>query len=38
MITLFPRQDDNDTLRREFAEAANQFHKWLTDTRLAYYV
>jgi len=29
------RQNENDELRRKFAEAANQFHKWLTDTRSA---
>lgn len=29
------RQIENDDLRRKFAEEANQFHKWLTDTRSA---
>jgi len=27
------RQDENDTLRKEFAKHANTFHQWLTETR-----
>ncbi|XP_076436788.1 spectrin alpha chain-like isoform X4 [Babylonia areolata] len=27
------RQEDNDQLRKQFAQAANTFHTWLTDTR-----
>ncbi|CAH3114647.1 unnamed protein product [Porites lobata] len=29
------RQEYNDNLRQEFAQAANAFHAWLTDTRVA---
>lgn len=27
------RQEDNDKLRKQFAQAANAFHQWLTDAR-----
>ena len=27
------RQEENDVLRKQFAQAANAFHQWLTDTR-----
>lgn len=27
------RQEENDVLRKQFAQAANAFHHWLTDTR-----
>ena len=27
------RQEYNDNLRQEFAQAANSFHAWLSDTR-----
>jgi len=30
------RQDENDTLRKEFAKHANIFHQWLTETRFAF--
>lgn len=30
------RQDENDTLRKEFAKHANTFHQWLTETRYKY--
>lgn len=29
------RQEYNDNLRQEFAQAANSFHAWLSDTRVA---
>ncbi|KAL5013103.1 hypothetical protein ScPMuIL_011654 [Solemya velum] len=29
------RQEENDQLRKQFAQAANAFHSWLTDTRAA---
>ncbi|CAH1785763.1 unnamed protein product [Owenia fusiformis] len=29
------RQEENDILRKQYAEAANQFHRWLTETRSA---
>ncbi|XP_052259701.1 spectrin alpha chain-like isoform X3 [Dreissena polymorpha] len=29
------RQEENDQLRKQFAQAANAFHGWLTDTRSA---
>merc|ERR1712226_477417 len=29
------RQEENDVLRKQFAQAANAFHGWLTDTRAA---
>jgi len=29
------RQEENDVLRKKFAQAANAFHGWLTDTRTA---
>jgi len=29
------RQEENDVLRKQFAQAANAFHQWLTDTRSA---
>ncbi|KAL8606296.1 hypothetical protein ACOMHN_024191 [Nucella lapillus] len=29
------RQEDNDQLRKQFAQAANAFHSWLTETRSA---
>ncbi|KAH3802063.1 hypothetical protein DPMN_155731 [Dreissena polymorpha] len=29
------RQEENDQLRKQFAQAANAFHGWLTDTRYA---
>ncbi|CAE1318323.1 SPTA [Acanthosepion pharaonis] len=28
------RQEENDQLRKQFAQAANAFHSWLTETRL----
>ena len=28
------RQEENDRLRREFAKHSNQFHSWLTETRM----
>jgi len=28
------RQEENDILRKQFAMAANNFHQWLTETRL----
>jgi len=28
------RQEENDRLRREFAKISNQFHAWLTNTRM----
>ena len=27
------RQEQNDKLRKEFAQHANSFHSWLTETR-----
>ena len=27
------RQEENDQLRKQFAQAANAFHAWLTETR-----
>ena len=27
------RQEENDVLRKQFAQAANAFHQWLTHTR-----
>ena len=27
------RQEENDQLRKQFAQAANAFHSWLTETR-----
>ena len=27
------RQEENDQLRKQFAQAANAFHGWLTETR-----
>ena len=27
------RQEENDMLRKQFAQAANAFHSWLTQTR-----
>lgn len=27
------RQDENDRLRKQFAQMANSFHSWLTETR-----
>lgn len=27
------RQDENDRLRKQFAQMANSFHQWLTETR-----
>lgn len=27
------RQEENDQLRKQFAQAANAFHSWLTQTR-----
>lgn len=32
------RQDENDTLRKEFAKHANTFHQWLTETRYELYL
>jgi spectrin alpha len=29
------RQEENDRLRRDFAESANAFHQWVTQTRYA---
>ncbi|KAK7505097.1 hypothetical protein BaRGS_00003667 [Batillaria attramentaria] len=29
------RQEENDQLRKQFAQAANAFHAWLTETRAA---
>lgn len=29
------RQEENDQLRKQFAQAANAFHTWLTETRAA---
>ncbi|XP_052834596.1 spectrin alpha chain isoform X3 [Octopus bimaculoides] len=29
------RQEENDQLRKQFAQAANAFHSWLTETRAA---
>lgn len=29
------RQEENDILRKQFAQAANAFHQWLTETRSA---
>lgn len=29
------RQEENDVLRKQFAQAANAFHSWLTQTRAA---
>lgn len=29
------RQEENDKLRKQFAQAANTFHQWLTDARTA---
>ncbi|XP_076454932.1 LOW QUALITY PROTEIN: spectrin alpha chain-like [Babylonia areolata] len=29
------RQEENDQLRKQFAQAANAFHSWLTETRSA---
>ena len=29
------RQEENDVLRKQFAQHANAFHQWLTDTRQA---
>jgi len=29
------RQEENDVLRKQFAQAANAFHAWLTETRSA---
>lgn len=31
------RQDENDTLRKEFAKHANTFHQWLTETRYEFH-
>ncbi len=31
------RQEDNDKLRKQFAQAANAFHQWLTDARYVCY-
>ncbi|XP_023929927.1 spectrin alpha chain-like isoform X4 [Lingula anatina] len=28
------RQEENDVLRKQFAQAANAFHSWLTETRM----
>lgn len=33
LIKEAQRQDENDTLRKEFAKHANTFHQWLTETR-----
>jgi spectrin alpha len=30
------RQEDNDKLRKQFAQAANAFHQWLTDARFVF--
>ena len=27
------RQEENDVMRKQFAQAANAFHGWLTETR-----
>lgn len=29
------RQEENDVMRKQFAQAANAFHGWLTETRWA---
>ena len=31
------RQEENDQLRKQFAQAANAFHAWLTETRSVWY-
>ena len=30
------RQEENDILRKQFAQAANAFHQWLTETRYVF--
>ncbi|KAH7638391.1 alpha spectrin [Dermatophagoides farinae] len=30
----YQRQENNDKLRRQFAAAANEFHKWINDARM----
>lgn len=32
------RQEENEKLRLQFAKEANDFHKWLTETRLVWFV